>query len=98
MFEKQRKPQAPYPPPYYFRAVIIVPSGAWTDGNGDGDADPGETIVYSLKITNTGTVSLYHLEVTSDIIGADNIDCPAVSEGGISPDATITCSATYEVS
>lgn len=89
--------KAPNPPPSNFRAVITVPSGAWTDGNEDGDADAGETIIYSFEIINTGTVSLYDLEVKSETIGGDSIVCPAVPEGGIAPGATIICSATYEV-
>lgn len=84
-------------PPRHLRAGITVPSGKWTDGNGDGDADPGEIISYSLIITNTGSVSLYNLKVASDTIGAESIECPTFPDSGVAPGVTVTCSAEYEV-
>ncbi|CAN0126212.1 unnamed protein product, partial [Hapterophycus canaliculatus] len=69
----------------------------WTDTNGDGAADPSETIVYSLAITNTGSVSLYDLEVTSNTMEDERIKCPAFPESALAPNATITCFAEYEV-
>lgn len=89
--------KSPNRPSYTFWSGITVPSGAWTDGNKDGIADPGETIVYSLHITNAGTVSLYDLVVASDAIGAENIENFMLSDSGLAPKATITLSVTYKV-
>lgn len=89
--------KAPNRPLYSFRPEIAVPSGIWTDGNEDGDADPGETIVYSLKITNTGTVSLYNLTVASATIGDESIDSFTLPESGLAPKDSVTLSAKYEV-
>lgn len=80
-----------------FGTALSVPSGTWTDINEDGDADPGETIIYSLEISNAGIVSLYNMTVFSDTIGADSIECPPLPESGLSPGVTVTCAATYKV-
>ena len=85
------------PDPSFFRAEISVPSGTWTDSNGDGDADPGETIVYSLEITNTGTVSMNNMTMASDTVGVENIECPPLPEGGLAPGSKVSCAATHEV-
>ncbi len=76
---------------------ISVPSGTWTDINEDGDADPGEIIVYNLDISNAGTVSLFNMTVFSDTIGAESIECPVLPEGGLDPGAKVACAATYKV-
>lgn len=76
---------------------ITVPSGGWTDGNADGDADPGEATVYSLHIINTGTVSLHDIVVASDTIGAESIENFTLPESGLAPKERITLSATYKV-
>ncbi|CAM9230892.1 unnamed protein product [Scytosiphon promiscuus] len=76
---------------------LEVPSETWTDRNGDGIADPGETIIYSVAITNAGSVSLYDLEVTSDTVEDERIECPAFPGAALLPNATITCFAEYEL-
>lgn len=76
---------------------LAVPSKTWTDRNGDGVADPGETITYSIAITNTGSVSLYDVEAASDTMETEGVECPAFPERTLAPNATMKCFAEYEV-
>jgi len=42
----------------------LLKSGNWVDGNGDGWADAGETVIYFFTVQNTGNVTLHHVTVT----------------------------------
>ena len=62
----------------------------------DGFAGINESIPYSYKVTNTGTVALSGtLEIDDDKIGSGNITCPAVPGDGIAPGAFLTCTGSY---
>ena len=62
----------------------------------DGFAGIGESIPYSYKVTNTGTVTLSGtLEIDDDKIASGNITCPAVPGGGLVPGAFLTCTGSY---
>ena len=55
----------------------------------------GDTITYSYVVTNTGNTTL-----TSPVTVADDrttVTCPALPVGGLSPGATLTCTATDSV-
>ena len=55
-----------------------------------------ESIPYSYKVTNTGTVTLSGtLEIDDDKIESDDITCPAVIGDGIAPGAFLTCTGSY---
>jgi len=60
-----------------------------TDPDGNGP-DIGDTIAYSLTVTNTGTADLANLTVTDALAGT--VDCPADT---LAVGATIVCTATY---
>lgn len=75
-------------------ADFTVPSETWTDVNADGNANPGETIEYSVVVSNTGTVSLYNLEVISSSV---SIECATFPDEELPPDTELKCFATYEV-
>ncbi|GIQ59500.1 hypothetical protein Flavo103_26360 [Flavobacterium collinsii] len=45
-------------------SIRLVKQGVFSDGNGDGYAQPGEQIRYSFVITNTGTLDLNNVIVT----------------------------------
>ena len=62
----------------------------------DGFAGTSESISYSYRVTNTGTVTLSGtLEVDDDKIVSGDITCPAVPGGGIAPGAFLTCTGSY---
>ena len=62
----------------------------------DGFDGTGESIPYSYKVTNTGTVTLSGtLEIDDDKIESGNITCPAVPGDGIAPGAFLTCTGSY---
>ena len=62
----------------------------------DGFPGTGESIPYSYKVTNTGTVTLSGtLEIDDDKIASGNITCPAVPGGGIAPGVFLTCTGSY---
>ena len=62
----------------------------------DGFDGTGESIPYSYKVTNTGTVTLSGtLEIADDRIASGDITCPAVPGGGIAPGAFLTCTGSY---
>ena len=62
----------------------------------DGFAGTGESIPYTYKVTNTGTVTLSGtLEIDDDKIESGNITCPAVPGGGLAPGAFLTCTGSY---
>ena len=62
----------------------------------DGFDGTGESISYSYRVTNTGTVSLSGtLEIDDDKIGSGDITCPAVPSGGLAPGTFLTCTGSY---
>ncbi|MGD0375753.1 MAG: hypothetical protein ABSB01_14360, partial [Streptosporangiaceae bacterium] len=53
----------------------------------------GETIHYSFLVTNTGNVTLSHVQVNdADLPGLSAISCP---QSSLAPGASETCAATY---
>ena len=55
----------------------------------------GDILTYSYAVRNEGNITL-----TSQIAVDDDttpVTCPAMPAGGLAPSATLTCSATYEV-
>ena len=64
----------------------------------DGFAGIDESIPYSYKVTNTGTVTLSGtLEIDDDKIESGNITCPVVTGDGIAPGAFLTCTGSYTI-
>jgi len=55
---------------------------------------PGDITTYEYVVTNTGNTTL-----TDPIVVTDNlistVNCPALPAGGLSPNATLICTATY---
>ena len=61
--------------------ISILKTGTFVDGNGDGFAQPGETITYVFTITNTGNVTLTDVTVTDDIVTVIGAPIPSLAPG-----------------
>lgn len=71
------------------QSVAVAKTGVLVDANGNGYAEAGEKVNYSITVTNTGGLTLTGVAVTDDLLGA--IGCPAAP---LAPGATITCEVT----
>jgi uncharacterized repeat protein (TIGR01451 family)/gliding motility-associated-like protein len=80
-------------------AIALVKEGYFNDENGDGYAQPGETITYSFVATNTGNTTLNNVVVVeTNFSGAGSTPVPTfVSATFGSPEGTLLVgeSATY---
>ncbi len=63
-------------------------AGPIVDANGSGRVDAGDTIAYTFRVTNTGTVSLTAVGVNDPMLGT--VTCPV---GEVAPGATVNCDA-----
>ena len=55
-------------------------------------ASAGTSIVYSYKVTNTGTVTLHAVDVTDPLPGLSAVTCP---DSTLAPGQSETCTASY---
>ena len=55
--------------------------------------DAGDTITYTLTVTNTGTVTLHGVEITDEKLGLAGVPCSGAST--LAPGASATCTFTY---
>lgn len=76
------------PTPAAAAGLALVKSGHLNDANGNGLADPGETIDFSFELTNTGNTTLAAAGVSDPKAGA--VTCPS---GTLAPGASETCTA-----
>ncbi|MCH8614487.1 beta strand repeat-containing protein [Arsenicicoccus dermatophilus] len=74
--------------------TLAKTAGALTDTNGDGQVGAGDTITYTFKVTNSGTVSLDPVTVTDTKLGLSAVAC---GTGALAPGASRDCqiSAPY---
>ena len=63
-----------------------------TDVDSNGRVDAGDTVAYTLVLTNTGTVTLTDVTVDDPKVGA--IDCPT---NALAPNASTTCTTDYTI-
>ncbi len=73
--------------------ISILKTGTFVDGNGDGFAQPGETITYAFTITNTGNVTLTDITVTDNLVTVNGGPIPLLAPGQ-SDNSTFTASYT----
>ena len=70
----------------------MVKSGTWNDADGDGFADPGDTISYEFLVTNNGNVTLSSVAVADPLV--DPVTCP---QDTLAVDESMTCTASYTI-
>ncbi|MDE2383508.1 MAG: DUF11 domain-containing protein [Alphaproteobacteria bacterium] len=71
---------------------LVKTAGAVVDANSNGITDAGDTISYSLVVSNLGNVTLNSIAVTDAKLGT--VTCPVSS---LSPGATANCTAAAYV-
>ncbi|WP_432410206.1 DUF7507 domain-containing protein [Rasiella sp. SM2506] len=49
--------------------ISLEKTGEWNDENGDGATQVGETISYSFKVTNTGSVTIFNITIDDPLPG-----------------------------
>ncbi|QIM17580.1 DUF11 domain-containing protein [Leucobacter coleopterorum] len=69
-------------------SIALTKSASLNDGNGNGVADLGETVVYRFVVTNTGTVSATGIEVEDPKVG--RVACVDTT---LAPGAKTNCTA-----
>ncbi len=60
----------------------------------------GDTLLYEYEVRNTGNVTITAaVTVADDIVdgAGGSVSCPAIPAGGLLPNATIVCTASYSV-
>ncbi|MGL4832249.1 MAG: DUF7507 domain-containing protein, partial [Propionibacteriaceae bacterium] len=77
-------------------AATLAKVSSITDTNGNGMADEGETITYTLKAQNTGTVTLPGATISDPMLGS-GLQCSPAIPTDLAPGATITCVGAHVV-
>ncbi|SDJ09592.1 conserved repeat domain-containing protein [Frankineae bacterium MT45] len=68
--------------------LALVKRAQVVDNNGDGVTGPGDTILWTFLVTNTGNVTMSNLVVNDSRAG--RVTCPVTS---VAPGRSVTCSA-----
>ncbi|HET6152136.1 MAG TPA: hypothetical protein VFE15_04220 [Marmoricola sp.] len=78
--------------------TLTLATGTITDTDGDGTTDPGDTIDFSITVTNIGGLDIKIDSLVTPLLTSAEIDVTCPSDW-ISPNATVTCtlSAPYTV-
>lgn len=72
--------------------LTVEKSGEHNDTDGDGMAEAGETIDYTILVTNTGNVLLTDVSVSDPLVGA-----PTCDASSLEPGESTTCTITYTI-
>ena len=73
--------------------LTLDKTAALTDTNADGKANPGETIIHTFTVTNTGAVTITQVTIDDPTL-AEPATCPGRP---LAPGETVTCTAPYTV-
>ncbi|WP_159024100.1 hypothetical protein [Formosa sp. L2A11] len=74
-------------------SISLEKTGTFSDANGNGFADAGETITYGFKVTNTGNVTLTNISISDALVSVTG--SLASLAPGASDSSTFT--ATYTI-
>jgi uncharacterized repeat protein (TIGR01451 family) len=81
-------------PPEQTPALTIEKTGTLNDSDGDGLLDPGETINFSFRVQNTGTLTMTGVTVNDPMLTNAGISV-APGPQTLAPGGTATFTATY---
>ncbi|MGL4174285.1 MAG: DUF7507 domain-containing protein [Actinomycetota bacterium] len=71
--------------------LALVKTGLVNDLDNNG-TELGDTVTYSFRLTNSGTVTLTSLAVTDPLV--PSVSCPTTT---LAPGASVTCTGTYTI-
>ncbi|WP_295810036.1 hypothetical protein [uncultured Nitratireductor sp.] len=74
--------------------ALLIKQGTVVDANGNGRADPGETIDYTFRVENTGNVTLTSLSIADPLVAVSGGPLAQLEPGSID---TGTFNATYTI-
>jgi uncharacterized repeat protein (TIGR01451 family) len=80
-----------------FRALHVFKSGQFQDDDGDGIPRPGETIAYTISLTNTGNTTLLDLIPIDTLLPRISCDEGAATIDTLAPRARAVCTGTYSI-
>ena len=89
--------------PLTAKASLVVRNAVTSteDRNGNSRTDVGDVLVYSVSVSNSGTVSLGQVTVTQTLAVPAGVSvrlrCKPAQPGSVAPGATMTCMGTYTV-
>ena len=73
-----------------------MPSNA--DEDASGDVTLNDTLTYEFVATNTGDVTLSGVTITDPLAGLGALSCTPAQPASLTPEAAMTCTASYSVS
>ncbi|MBK8623008.1 MAG: DUF11 domain-containing protein [Saprospiraceae bacterium] len=75
-------------------SLTIEKEGRFNDENGNGFAEPGETITFDFEVTNTGNVTLSNVRIQDATVGVSNLP---VQPSQLAPGQTGQASIQYTI-
>jgi len=76
-------------------AIDLIKQAELDDANGNGLGDAGETIDYTITVTNTGDVTLTDVEVFDSLL--DNLSCVPETPATLAPTEVIVCTGSLVI-
>ena len=67
------------------------------DLDGSGDVSVGDTLTYTITVTNNGTANLTNVSISNPLPGLSALNCTPAQPATLAPTETLDCTATYVV-